>query len=151
MNNPTQFEEIYRMFLNSISNDYHLKKILIDSPEIAQDMMLTWLKQSIAKFRECQYNLEDNIDFINMVFGVSLNLEEKSILTDLMVYHWLSYNINNVVQMNLSVQDRDYKTHSADRNLSGKVEYQDRLREKIYHDISEYCKKLYPISSWAMG
>lgn len=151
MSQPTQFEEIYRLFLNSISNDYRLKKMFVDSPEIAEDMLKTWLIKAVAQFSDCTKNLQSSTNMSDKNFGVALDIDEQVILSDLMVYNWMDYNINNIVQMNLSVQDRDFKTHAEERNLAGKSEYQDRLREKIYHSISEYTKKQYPISSWANG
>lgn len=147
----TSFEEIYRIFLNSISNDYRLKKMFEDAPEVAEDMLQTWLIKAIAGFRDCKTDLSTTIDFDEKTFGVKLSLDESVILANLMLLSWMEYNINNIVQMDLSIQDRDFKTHAEERNLSGKVEYRDKMREIIAHDISEYTKKLYPISSWASG
>lgn len=147
----TNFSDIYNLFLNSLSNDYQLKKLFVDSPEVAEDLLQTWLIQAIAKFSDCQINLEENIDLSNQKFLDSLSLTEQVILSDLMVLNWIEYQINNITQMKLSVQDRDFKTHAEERNLSGKVEYHDKWREKVYHEISEYTKKQYPISSWGGG
>lgn len=151
MENVTTFAEIYKLFLNSISNDYRLKQLFVDAPTVANDMLATWLIKGIAKFQDCKFNLVQTTDTENENFGVSLDLDEKVILSDLMLLSWMDYNINNIVQMNLSIQDRDFKTHAEERNLSGKVEYSDRLREKVYHEISEYTKKQYPIASFLNG
>ena len=147
----TTFEQIYNLFLNSLSNDYQITKLFKDAPEIAEDLLKTWLMQAVAKFSDCRIDLENSIDFNNSSFTDSLTLTEQVILGDLMVLSWIEYHINNITQMNLSVQDRDFKTHAEERNLAGKVEYHDRWREKVYHEISEYTKKLYPIASWFGG
>lgn len=144
----TSFEEIYRLFLNSISNDYRLKKMFEDDPEIAEDILETWLMKSISAFTDCRFNLSALADFSNKYFTENLWVDEKVILAEFMIYYWLEYNINNIVQMSLTIQDRDFRTHAEERNLSGKSEYADKIREKVYHLVSEYTKKLYPISSW---
>lgn len=151
MATPTEFSQIYRLFLNSISNDYRLKQLFEDAPKVANDLLNTWLVKAMAKFVDCKYDLGKVSDTQTETFSVDLSLTEQVILSDLMLLEWMEYNINNIVQMSLSVQDRDFKTHAEERNLSGKVEYHDKLREKVYHEMSEYTKQLYPISSWGLG
>ena len=37
----TDFDEIYKLFLNSISNDYRIKQMFSRNLEVAEDMLLT--------------------------------------------------------------------------------------------------------------
>lgn len=148
---PTTFDTLFKMFLNSISNDYKIKKWFQEDAEMAEDMLETWLTKAIVKFVDCRINLEDYIDFDDKIFTVALSLTEQVIIVDLMLLVWMEFTTNNITQMNLSIQDGDFKTHAEERNLSGKVAYIDDMRERIYHEMSEYTKKLNPISSWATG
>ena len=62
-NNGTYFKEIFSLFLGTIQ-DYNLKNMFIYNPEVAEDMMETFLKKSIPYFYNCQKDIKnaDNID-----------------------------------------------------------------------------------------
>ena len=80
-----------------------------------------------------------------------MTLTEKVILADLMLLVWMDWNINNITQMNLSLQDSDFNRHAETQNLRGKVTCANEWREKVYHQISEYTHKDITIADWAMG
>lgn len=102
----TKFEEIYKLFLNSIQ-DYHLQNLLDENFDIFDDLLETFLIRAIPNFKNCVKPIK-NIDTEKKEFLVSLDLEEKNILSDLMVLSWLDWNNNNVIQMNVNVNDNDY-------------------------------------------
>lgn len=58
----TKFDEIYKLFLNSISNDYRIKQMFINDAEVAEDMLTTWLIKAISYFTDCLQDLENNCD-----------------------------------------------------------------------------------------
>ena len=101
----TKFEEIYELFLNSIQ-DYHIKNLFNEDFEVADDLLETFLIRAIPKFKNCVKQIKD-VDKDLKQFMVTLDLEEKTILSDLMVLSWLDWNNNNVIQMNLSLNDND--------------------------------------------
>lgn len=106
-NEYTYFSEIYSLFLNKIQ-DYTIKNLFIYNLDVAQEMVETFLLQSIPKFRVCRKNLND----INMeckFFYDKLDLEEKVILSDLMVLIWMDRTVNDITQMNLSLNDNDWR------------------------------------------
>lgn len=147
----TKFQEIYKLFLNHISNDYRIKKMFNENKDVAEDMLQTWLVKAIVMFPDCLQDLENNFDEEKKTFTVGLTLTEKVILADLMVLVWMEWNINNITQMNLSLQDSDFNRHAESQNLSSKVEYANKWREQVYHKMSEYTQKDIPISQWATG
>lgn len=147
----TKFQEIYKLFLNHISNDYRIKKMFNENKDVAEDMLQTWLVKAIVMFPDCLQDLENNFNEGKKTFTVGLTLTEKVILADLMVLVWMEWNINNITQMNLSLQDSDFNRHAESQNLSGKVEYANKWREQVYHKMSEYTQKDIPISQWATG
>ena len=148
---PTLFSEIFKIFLNSISNDYRLKRMFNTDTSIAEDMMGTWLLKASVNFYDCEKNVSEAYNAESASFTVSLTNQEKVILAELMILEWLEWNINNITQMNLSIQDSDFSTHAASQNLSAKEEYADKQRERVAHLISEYTKEYHPISQWAVG
>lgn len=147
----TKFDEIYKLFLNSISNDYRIKQMFINDAEVAEDMLTTWLIKAISYFTDCLQDLENNCDIDKQMFTLSLTLTEKVILADLMLLVWMDWNINNITQMNLSLQDGDFNRHAETQNLRGKVSYANEWREKVFHQISEYTHKDITIADWATG
>lgn len=147
----TKFDEIYKLFLNGISNDYRIKKMFEENVEVAEDMLLTWLIKAVAYFNDCLQDLENNFDIENGNFTLSLTLTEKVILADLMLLVWMEWNINNITQMNLSLQDSDFNRHAETQNLRGKVACANEWREKVFHQISEYTHKDITIADWATG
>lgn len=147
----TKFDEIYKLFLNGISNDYRIKKMFLKDEAVAEDMLLTWLSKAVTYFTDCLQDLENNFDIENGKFTLSLTLTEKVILADLMLLVWMDWNINNITQMNLSLQDSDFNRHAEAQNLRSKVAYANEWRERVYHQISEYTHKDITIADWATG
>lgn len=147
----TKFDEIYKLFLNGISNDYRIKQMFLKDEAVAEDMLLTWLTKATTYFTDCLQDLENNFDIENKQFTLSLTLTEKVILSDLMLLAWMDWNINNITQMNLSLQDSDFNRHAETQNLRGKVSYANEWRERVYHQISEYTHKDIAIVDWATG
>ena len=75
----TKFDEIYRLFLNGISNDYRIKQMFAKNVAVAEDMLLTWLTKAVTYFTDCLQDLENNFDIQNNTFTLSLTLTEKVI------------------------------------------------------------------------
>lgn len=150
-NDFTTFKDIFKLFLDEISNDYRLKKLFQFDEEMAESMLKSWLTKAIVYFYDCKQDLENNISDEEDSFTIKLTLTEKVILADFMIINWLEWETNNITQMNLSLQDNDFNTHAASQNLSAKLEYMDRYREKVYHLISEYTKQGMSIKDWAGG
>lgn len=114
----TKFEDIYRLFLGNIQ-DYHLKDMFEKNPEVAEDMMETFLKRAVYKFENCVKDVKD-IDLINKSFRCELDLEEQNIVANLMVLSWLEWNTQNTTFMNPTLTDNDLETE----NISVKKSYE---------------------------
>lgn len=145
----TRFEEIYRMFLNSIQ-DYSIRNLFVENVSVADDLLETFLIRGLSQFKNCVKNIKD-IDTENKSFFVRLDLEEMSIIVQLMLLSWMDFTINDITQMNLNLNDNDFKHFSEERNLAAKSEYNDRLREKVHQDMLEYGLSHTPFKKWAVG
>ena len=145
----TKFEDIYRLFLGSIQ-DYHLKDMFEKNPEVAEDMMETFLKRAVYKFENCVKDVKD-IDLINKSFRCELDLEEQNIVANLMVLSWLEWNTQNTTFMNPTLTDNDFKHFSEEKNLDKKMDYYDELRERVYQDMTQYGLYHTPFKRWAVG
>ena len=145
----TSAEEIYKMFLFA-AQDPKIKNIFESNPEIGEDMLQHFLMTAISKFYNCikpimEFNTETN------EFPCILDLREKNILKDWMVIAWLDFVTNDVLQINWTLNDLDFKHTSEGQNLTAKSNYSDKLREKVVQDMVDYGYKNAPFKEWAVG
>ena len=145
----TKFEDIYHLFLNSIQ-DYHIKNLFLEDQALAEDLLETFMIRGLSKFRNCEKDIS-NLDLENKEFLVDLNIEEQNIITDLMILSWMDHVVNDIIQMNLTLTDNDFKHFSEEKNLREKSMYADRLREKTSQEMVEYGLHRTPFSEWADG
>lgn len=103
----TQFEEIYKLFLNSI-NDYHIRNLFKEDVSVAEDLLYTLLLRSIPKFYNCVKDIK-TVDAADKTFLCQLDIEECNILSELMVCSWLDLVINDIRQMSLHLNDNDWR------------------------------------------
>lgn len=101
----TSFEDVYKLYLNSIQ-DYTIKHLFQDDIAVAMDMIEMFLIKAIPKFTVCKKNIKD-VDLENKMFYDKLDIEEKVILSDLMILSWLDRVVNDITQMNLNLNDLD--------------------------------------------
>lgn len=145
----TKISDIYKMFLLTIQ-DYRIKKMFIDTPEVADDLMQNFLIDAVSKFINCSKQINE-LDFENDTFFCELDIQEKTIIKDLMVIAWMNWNVNDITQMNWSLNDNDFRHFSEEKNLKEKSEYADRLREKVSQDMVNYGLSHTPFKEWAVG
>lgn len=145
----TTFQEIYKLFLNSI-NDYHIRNLFKEDVTVAEDLLYTLLLRSIPKFYNCVKDIK-NVDAAGGTFLCQLDVEECNILSELMVCAWLDLVINDIRQMNLHLSDNDFKHFSEESNLRQKSEYCDRVREKATQDMVNYGLYRTDFSAWGEG
>lgn len=149
MEDYTTFEEIYKLFLSSIQ-DYVIRKLFLEDEEIAEDLLETFLMRAIPLFRGCEKDIK-TVDTVSKTFLVTLDIEEKRILADLMLLSWMDWIINDITQMNLSLNDNDFKHYSEEKNLREKSTHADRFREKTYQNMTDYLLYRTPFNQWAVG
>ena len=147
MNNK-EFSEIYHIFLNSIQ-DYHLKNLFQENIEFAEDMLQTFLMKAVVNFYNC--DKIKNVDTVSGEFNCELTIEEKHILANFMLLAWLDYNINDITQMEINLNDSDFKHYSEEKNLEKKVEYANKLREITMQSMTIYGLHNTDFKQWAVG
>jgi hypothetical protein len=65
-----------------------------------------------------------------------------------MVKYWLSKMVQDVLQMNIFVQDHDFKTHAASSNLTAKMNYYNTKKEEISQLLVDYAYRKNDWSQW---
>lgn len=145
----TKFESIYSLFLATVQ-DYHISKLFETDLDIAEDLLQTFLIRAVHKFKNCIKPIQ-NLDLEAKSFNTELDINEINILSDLMVLSWLEWNNNNILQMNFSLNDNDFRHYSEEKNLKEKTSYTDRWREEVEQEMVDYGLYRTPFKEWAVG
>jgi hypothetical protein len=136
----TSLTEVADLFLSRIS-DYRLDTIFTASGSLVLNTYLEpWLLDSIVAFDVCNQNLTYTTtgSATDGFFTVDLTLKNKIILSQLMVLYWLEHAVSDILQMNLNLQDRDFKTFAQANNLNAKKDYLNMKREELSQMLVDY-------------
>ena len=106
----TELEEIYGMFLSSIT-DYSIP--LMSNDDFEEEMLML-LKKSIARFR---FKKDIAIDELMGEFTRELKEEEKNILALGMVSEWVKPKIYSVEVMKMKMNSKDYQLFSEANHI----------------------------------
>ena len=106
----TELEEIYGMFLSSIT-DYSIP--LLSNNDFEEEMLML-LKKSIARFR---FKKDIAIDELMGEFTRELTDEEKNILALGMVSEWVKPKIYSVEVMKMKMNSKDYQLFSESNHI----------------------------------
>ena len=125
----TTLDQIADLFLAKIQ-DYKITTLFQTSgSEAVNTYVEPWLLDSIDDFSLiCDQTLSYDTD--TQVFSLDLSQKNKNVLARLMQKYWLEKEINNIIQMQNHLQDKDFKTYSAANNLKEKSVLLDKTYEK---------------------
>ena len=130
----TKYSDIYAFFKDKIT-DYDL---LMYEVNIQDEMLLSLLNQSCAKFqRICKNDLSSKDDVL-LEFPFKLSLEEIDILTDWMVEAWLKPNLNNIENMRNHLSTKDFSFFSPANLLDKMQMVYDSARKNARSKMNEY-------------
>lgn len=148
----TLSSEIFDLFLTSV-DDYRLTAIYSSGSATLNTFLEPWLLNSIVEFdsicnQDLTYTDAETTGTGDGEFTETLNLENKVILSKIMVKYWLIKTVNNILNMNLVLQDHDFKLHSAGQNLREKQTYLTTVREDISQTLVDYALKFNDWDNW---
>jgi len=111
----TPFTDVYDQFLMLVK-DYRLNQLYESSETDFTTYLSGWLLPAITDFSRCDQSLA----YTSNTFDETLSRSNIKILALMMKRYWLKQEIENITQMSLHVQDRDFKTFAEANNLSAK-------------------------------
>ena len=147
----TQSSEVSDLFMTRVK-DWRLNVIYNSSGSSTLNISLEpWLLDAIVTFESISdqpltYTVSGSST--EGYFAETLSLANRVMLSKIMVKSWLQSTINDILQMNLKIQDRDFKTFSASQNLKAKQDYLNSLKEEISQDMIDYSYKRVDWNSW---
>ncbi len=146
----SKFSEIFDLFMVQIK-DWRLQSLYESSTLDFEVYLSGFLMLSIPQFEEvCNQSLAHNEE--TREFTELLSLDNKTILSKLMVEKWLEKEVQDVNQMNLHLQDRDFKVYSESQNLKEKSLHLDKTKEYNSQTMTVYSySKSTDWADWLSG
>jgi hypothetical protein len=139
------------LFLSRI-DDFRLTSIFTASGSlILNNYIEPWLIDAIMEFEPI---CDQSLDYTTSgsasegYFTQILTLENKTVLSQLMVKFWMAKTIQNLLQLQNFVTDKDFRTFSAAQNLSAKKDYYALKVEELDQLLGKYALRRTDFSSW---
>ena len=144
----TKYSLIYDILMEQIK-DYNLVALYQSSEEDFSAYLQGFLILAIADFIDVyNQNLEDRDDDTDEEFNFDMTTENKVILAQLMAKHWLKKEIQDVLQMNNFIFDKDFKQHSNAQGLRSKQDLLIATEEQLDNRLSRYAYRKNDWSEW---
>jgi hypothetical protein len=137
----TLYSEIFELVLSGF-NDYKIDRLFSSAtPTSAEVYMTPFLVKAIPNFDNCEQDLEDRND-TTRTFNITLNTDEKVILSELTIVQLLKKEVNDVKQMELHLSDpKAFKHYAEANNLKEKRETMYSAQESAERLMVKYSQK----------
>jgi hypothetical protein len=116
--------------------DWRLNNLFVESVTDFENYLSGFLINAIPSFTVCDQSLTYSLS--TKEFDVELTMDNQVILAEMMVEKWLEKEIQDVNQMNLHLQDRDFKVYSESQNLREKSFHLDKVKEYNSQRMTNY-------------
>lgn len=133
---PTNYTEIYELFLSKIEDNYIKDKLELDV-EFANEILLDFLRSAIPKFTYSSKDLSQRDDSL-FTFNFHLTMMEKEILSTLMVVEYLSPKILRDELLEDRLGSKDFRTFSPANQLKEMRELRTSFKEEANSLMVEY-------------
>jgi len=115
----TAYSDIFDLFMTLV-DDYRLVALYQSNVATFETYVQSWLIFAIVDFQDiCDQDLTDRND-TTRTFNIDLTDENKVILSELMVKYWLNKEVQDKLQMNLTITDSDFKHYAESQNYREK-------------------------------
>jgi len=132
----SSFSQVFDLFMIQIK-DWRLQNLYESSVLDFEKYLSGFLVLSVPQFETvCNQSLA--YDETTSSFTETLAKDNLVILAQLMVEKWLEKEVQDVNQMNLHLQDRDFKVYSESQNLREKSTHLDKTKEYNSQAMTSY-------------
>ena len=131
----TPYTEIYDLFHAQVK-DWRLEQLYTDSATDWDIYLRQFLIEAIDEFGSCTQSLERTD--ASAEFDTTLTEKTKVMLSKLMVKNWMKKEVQDVREMSLHLQGRDFRTFSEANNFRAKTDHYNTIREEVSQALSEY-------------
>lgn len=145
----TTYATLYDLFTVRI-RDYEMDDLYTASPTNWKLYLKGFLLTAIPRFGECIQDLTDRNDTTG-TFNITLTEPEQNILISLMEIAWLSKNIEDIRQINVGLNESDFRKDNIGTTIRVKMTILISLKEDTDREISQYDWRNTDILSWSEG
>jgi hypothetical protein len=128
--------------------DYRLIDLFNASQTDFNTYLQGFLILSLTDFAICNQDLNDRDD-TSQTFHYDMAQDNQNILSKLMIVHWLEKEVRDVLQMRLSITDRDFKHYAEANNLNAKQSSLNILKEDADQLLIKYGLRNTNWNAWA--
>jgi hypothetical protein len=130
----TEFAQVLDSFMQRVQ-DYKLVILYNTSVTDFQTYCESFLLDAVEEFSPiCDQSLANS----SSTFTETLTQKNIRILSMLMTRYWLQKEVNDVRQMSLHLQDKDFRTFSEANHLREKQAKYNSLREELSQELVNY-------------
>ena len=144
----TTFTEVFDQF-TMLVEDYRLVALYEISPTDFETYLQGWLIPAIVEFTVCDQDLSYSL--VTQEFTQTLTDKNIVALARIMKKYWLQKEIDDITQMNLRIQDHDFKNFSEAQNMQQKRERFILEREAISQMLVDYAIQTNDWAAWLTG
>jgi hypothetical protein len=145
----TKFTEVFDQF-TMLVEDYRLIAMYEASPTDFELFLQGWLIPAIVEFAFCDQDLSYSL--VTCDFVETLTNNNIITLARIMKKYWLQRAIDDVTQMQLRIQDHDFKNYSEAQNMKEKRERYILEMEAISQMLVDYSiNNSIDWSAWLTG
>ena len=142
----TAYSDVYDLFLVQIK-DWKIDALYAASVPNFSTYLKGFLVLTVPKFTVfCDQSLAR--DDSGATFDEDLTDKNKQMLARLMIQEWLKKEVQDIRQMNLHFNGREYKTYSEAKNLDSKQDYLIFVTEQNEQAISDYAWNAQDFTDW---
>lgn len=131
----TTYSDIYELVLSLISS-YKIDDIYVNGGEDGiETFFMPYLKIASGELENnAGIDISDRDDFLRQ-FNNNLSDGKQLIIAKYIIIGYLSKETHDIMQMQLHLQDGDFKTYAEKNNLDGKLNALYMLKEEVGYDI----------------
>lgn len=135
----TQYSDVIELVL-SLMKSYKIDNIYVSNGTSGESALETffipYIKIASGELQICGASIDlSSRDDINKDFGVELTDGEQLIVAKFVLIGYLSSETFNILQMQLHLQDGDFKTYAEQKNLEGKLNALNCLKEEVNYNV----------------
>lgn len=131
----TTYSDVYELVLSLISS-YKIDDIYVkDGEDGIETFLMPYLKIASGELENSAgIDISDRDDSLRQ-FNFKLSDGKQLIIAKYIIIGYLSKETHNIMQMQLHLQDGDFKTYAEKNNLDGKLNALYLLKEEVGYDV----------------
>lgn len=131
----TTYSDVYELVLSLISS-YKIDDIYVkDGEDGIEIFFMPYLKIAAGELENSAgIDISDRDDILRQ-FNIKLSDGKQLIIAKYIMIGYLSKETHDIMQMQLHLQDGDFKTYAEKNNLEGKLNALYLLKEEVGYDV----------------